>query len=331
MTLKSISKQFLLKILGRLATAGGFGSLIFSAFVVAQAQLPIQSTGTTIASSFKLSPLPASVPPKALDTPQKPRTERGIQCKPGQPLSECDDRVPMLDPKAPWSAIGRIVMQSKDGKSYQCTATLVAEDIILTNAHCIFDEDTRQVYPSLSFEPNLIGGVLKGKAKIIDWVYGTDFRDKSDPPHPKDWALAKLDQPLGKKFGTIKIRSLPLKVFNEYPDKFTLVGYSFDFPDPNKFPRLTGGAGKTPGVHEGCGITEERSDLVLIHDCDMRGGASGGPIIGWIDKEPYIVAVNSAEYANQRTGFGTRNYATNVKWVEEWLKQQNSAGTKKPS
>jgi uncharacterized protein YlzI (FlbEa/FlbD family) len=31
----------------------------------------------------------------------------------------------------------------------------------------------------------------------------------------------------------------------------------------------------------------------------MRGGALGDPTIAWIDGEPYIVAINSAELVNR--------------------------------
>jgi hypothetical protein len=36
----------------------------------------------------------------------------------------------------------------------------------------------------------------------------------------------------------------------------------------------------------------------------------------------YIVAVNSAELANQETGIGPENYATNIDRVVEWIQQQ---------
>ncbi|MEM6402639.1 MAG: trypsin-like serine protease [Cyanobacteria bacterium P01_D01_bin.116] len=48
-----------------------------------------------------------------------------------------DDRVPMLSRKYPWSAIGRVQGFDGNGGSYHCTGTLIAEDVVLTNAHCV--------------------------------------------------------------------------------------------------------------------------------------------------------------------------------------------------
>jgi protease YdgD len=54
----------------------------------------------------------------------------------------------------------------------------------------------------------------------------------------------------------------------------------------------------------------------------MRGGASGGPIIGWLDDQPYIVAINSAERVDPTTGIGPANFATNVAYPMAWLRSQ---------
>ena len=249
---------------------------------------------------------------------QKPATVRGIICEPGQAPSECDDRQPMTDQRQPWSAIGRITFTKQNQpNAYQCTGTLIADNLLLTNAHCIVDPDTQLVHRNLQFEPNLINGQLRDdndRANIIGGVYGTDFKGSGAPPHPQDWAVVKLDKPLGKKYGTLPVQPLPIAVFQKNPKKLMQIGYSFDFPDPKKpaFKGLVGGAGATAGVHDGCSITEQRPDTVFVHTCDTRGGSSGGPLLGWIGGKLHIVALNSAEFANQRTGIGSENYATDL-------------------
>lgn len=89
------------------------------------------------------------------------------------------------------------------------------------------------------------------------------------------------------------------QLISSYANKLVLPGYSFDFPAANP--------SQTAGVHLGCSITNEIQG-VIIHNCDTRGGSSGGPILAEIDGEWKIVAVNSAEYANQETGRGLENY-----------------------
>jgi protease YdgD len=332
MVFKAVTQPWVRRILVGGLTLASLGSV---AFGLVQARLSAsvpKSTGFVSAKDAKdlrLMPLPVGALPKGLERPKG--GTRGIICKPSQAARDCDDRVPMLDRGAPWSAIGRIVRQDQDGQRYQCTGTLIGEDLILTNAHCVISPKTHQVYRGLTFEPNVVDGVLKSpkdRAMVVGGVYGTDFRDKATPPHPQDWAIARLDRSLGKTYGVMKWRSLSMSVLRENPKKLTLVGYSVDFPNLKKFPNLKAGEGNTAGKHERCSVVRERADRVLIHDCDMRGGASGGPIMGWIDNEPYIVALNSAEFANQKTGIGTENYATNLVQVEEWLKQQRATGQK---
>lgn len=64
-----------------------------------------------------------------------------------------DDRVPMLSSQYPWSAIGRIEI----GNQGICSATLIANDLILTAAHCLIDETTKtryHTYMPVVFAPN---------------------------------------------------------------------------------------------------------------------------------------------------------------------------------
>jgi len=264
--------------------------------------LPVQAQAPSFMPADSAESLPITVnavdlaTDQSLSEPADPRVERGIICAPGQLPEDCDDRVPMLDRSQPWSAIGRIlrVHETPEGTTaYQCTGTLIADNLVLTNAHCVVDPETHQPFSEdlLLFEPNLINGVLANqndRAQIIGGVYGTDFSDKAEPPDPNDWAIVRLDRSLGSTYGVIPLQALPLEVFSNNPDALTLVGYSGDFPNPDMFANLQGGKGLTPSVAENCGVVGESEDGVLIHDCDMRGGASGGPILAWIDDQPYI-------------------------------------------
>ena len=222
----------------------------------------------------------------------------------------------------PWSAIGRLEI----GSSSHCTATLIDENWILTNAHCVIDEKTHKITTeTLTFGPNLINGTLKkdsDRATVIKVISGTDFTDSDVVPHPQDWAILKIDRPLGKTYGTIGLKSLPLSQVLRNPKKFMLAGYSFDFPSTRRYPDLTEGPGYTAGVDAACSITGEQSE-VLIHDCDMRGGASGGALMTWIQGKPYIVAINSAEFTDRRTGEGIENYAIDIARVIEWIAKPN--------
>lgn len=292
--------------------------------------LPVATPSfTQFRPSAKPAPLPgqSALQLSAPNKNQKPSTHRGVICEPGQAPTQCDDRQPMIDQRQPWSAIGRITFtkETKPGV-YQCTGTLIGDSTLLTNAHCIVDPDTQKVHGNLQFEPNLINGELQDdndKANIIGGIYGTDFKGEGEPPHPQDWAVVQLDKPLGKKYGTIPVQPLPISVFQKNPKKLIQVGYSVDFPNPKKeaFKGFVAGSGATAGMHDGCSITGQRPDTVFVHKCDTRGGSSGGPLLGWIGGKLHIVALNSAEFANQRTGIGSENYATDLTPVQGLLAQ----------
>jgi protease YdgD len=223
-----------------------------------------------------------------------------------------DDRVSVTSRSYPWSAIGRIEYQDANGENYICTGTLVKSDIVLTNAHCVVDPETQTAYQNLQFAPNLIDGKLQAESDrttaIEAWL-GTDFSDRNEHPHPDDWAFLKLEQPLGETYGTIGWRSLPLSVLIENPEQFIMVGYSGDFPTDNP--------GATAGVHEGCSILGSLEDDVLRHNCDTFGGSSGGPILGILDDQYWIMAINSSERIEQTSGRGIVNFATKISRIIE--------------
>lgn len=290
--------------------------------------IPLQLATDESIADLPTQTEPSNLANRRLETKlPEPRT-RGIVCKPGDALDDCDKRVPVQSRNYPWSSIGRLQI----GEDGHCTATLIDEDWILTNAHCVVDRKTNKVTTeSLTFLPNLINGKLStenDRASVIRVIAGTDFKNSDTIPHPEDWAMLKIDKPLGKKYGTIGWKAIPSNVLVKNTKQFTLTGYSGDFPSKAKFPRLSAGPGYTAGMHKQCSFTGEQADKVLIHDCNMRAGASGSAILGWIDDKPYIVAINSAESHNKYTGSAIENYAVNVTQVNAWFEKQKSK--KKP-
>jgi protease YdgD len=220
-----------------------------------------------------------------------------------------DDRIPVLTRAFPWSAIGRIEISTLN-EGYACTGTLIGLDIVLTNAHCLMDEQTkRPIIPrnptpnnsaQIQFSPGMIRGVSLNTAKVIDYRYGT-----TDPnSHPgDDWAILKLDKPLGALYGYLGWRNLNFanpKVLKATRDRLTLVGYAGDFPTQNN--QEYGEGGDTAGMNEGCsieGIAMQRElKGVLLHRCDTNPGASGGPIFAqFSDGNYYILGLHSGGFS----------------------------------
>ncbi|XGW00802.1 MAG: serine protease (plasmid) [Leptolyngbya sp. BL-A-14] len=198
-----------------------------------------------------------------------------------------DERIPMNSSKYPWSAIGRIDIPLSATTLKICTGTLIAKNIVLTNAHCVVDEATGAFHKQpIVFRPNLVNGQSHDQAKVIKVLVGT--KDIKRQPGA-DWALLTLDQPLGEKYGFLGWINADLADLDALKQAFNLAGYSGDFPQDQP--------GSTAGVHKGCSIRGITSvPGVLSHDCDMTQGASGGPIfVVQPNGSVVIVAVNEAE------------------------------------
>lgn len=182
-----------------------------------------------------------------------------------------DNRTPMLSHDYPFSAIMRL--ESSGGG--HCTASLVGRDLILTNSHCLSDESGQKkssvkakFHGFSNFSPTIA---------VSDIFLGT--RDYDNDP-ANDWALARIDKPLGDVFGHFR-----LSEFASAMSGMTLAGYSGDFK-----------GGRVAGVHENCSLKGMISNhQVMMHDCDMTKGSSGSAIWKMNQDKAVIYALNSAQ------------------------------------
>ena len=232
-----------------------------------------------------------------------------------------DNRIPMTLRQYPFTAIGRVAGITADGGEYHCTGTLIAENVVLTNSHCVVDPDTHKLSQKIWFQPNVINAEMldtRDIATVKEVIYGTDFNGKNQDKN--DWAVMLIDKPLGRKYGYLGLQNLPKSAFTQNARKLLLIGYSGDFPNPQEpaYRQFTAGPGWTAGVQQGCSIMGEEQEI-LLHDCDTTGGASGGPIIAFIDNNPYIVALHNAGLQS-RDGKGIVNFAVKISSIEEALK-----------
>lgn len=225
-----------------------------------------------------------------------------------------DSRTPVTSSDYPWSAIGQVYGVTPEGDEYHCTGTLIMDDVVLTNAHCAVDPVTHELSDRIWFLPNLVNGEVQNKAdiaEVIEIFYGTDFTDLAEPPHPNDWAFLRLDRPLGQQYGTLGLDPIPTaELADRYEGRLVMVGYSGDYPSDNP--------GATASAHMGCSIVDEVeieaavNAPVLLHECDTYGGSSGGPILGLVEGEYRIVALNSADLRDATTNEGIVNYAVQI-------------------
>lgn len=190
-----------------------------------------------------------------------------------------DDRV-ILDTSAwPWAAVGRV---NRETGGF-CTGTLVASNLVLTAAHCLYDGRTgHRVAPG---KLHFVGGYRRGDyvthavARAIFHPKAFSFKGSDGLTRAaNDWAVLVLAAPIATR--PIPVRSLSPRNLKMLPrDRLMRAGYSQDRPH-------------LLSLHNGCGVSGDvNGGPVLIHTCDATRGDSGSPLIIMTQEGPFLVGM----------------------------------------
>jgi len=188
-----------------------------------------------------------------------------------------------------WEAVGRLDI---DGKGF-CTGALIAPDLVLTAAHCMFDKATgSQVTPDrIAFLAGLRGGRPEATRRVRQTVLHPSYvNDDADTATvvPFDVALLQLSQPIR----TTRVVPFQISTSVLHGTEIGVVSYAED-------------RAEAPSLQEICNVLGQQSG-VLIMDCDITFGASGAPIFRVENGQPRLVSVVSAmaEIDGQKVALG---------------------------
>lgn len=179
---------------------------------------------------------------------------------------------------AGWEAVGRLDI---DGKGF-CTATLIAPDLVLTAAHCLYERDTGALIGPERIE--FLAGLRNGRALA--------YRDvRRAVPHPAyvhdgtartgtsrwDVALLQLAQPIR----STEVTPFEVASSGDIGAEVGVVSYAHD-------------RAEAPALQEVCSVIGLQDGLAIF-GCDVDFGSSGAPVFRIEDGVARVVSVVSAK------------------------------------
>ena len=198
--------------------------------------------------------------------------------------------------EAPWRSVGRV---NVNGTTH-CTGSLIAENIVLTAAHCLYAKRMGKMVPPANV--HFLAGYAKGEylahSRVSRYTVGRGFDgQKGSLPEnmPHDWALLLLVDAVGAEFGFLDIPDTLLQIGNGTNGRPRIALPSRDIITAG----YPGDRAHILSLEENCQVKSVRArGRVLVTNCTAIPGDSGGPILQHRSSKWSLIGLNVASIHN---------------------------------